>query len=120
MNARKYKATLCLGSNVPDGHDRIRRALGALIEEGWSPIECSDIYPSSSGYLNQIVVADICNDYDAAVAGTKFVERRLGRRPQHKDQGVVPVDIDIVLWDGAVMRPLDYESDYFKQGLEKL
>ncbi len=120
MEARECKATLCLGSNVADGYDRIRRALSALIEDGWSPIECSEIYPSSSGYLNQIVVAAISIAYEDALAGTKSVERKLGRRAEHKYQGIVPVDIDIVVWNGEIKRPLDYESEYFKQGMDKL
>ncbi len=117
MCEKDYRLTLCLGSNVAAGRDMIRRALLALINEGLSPISCTDVYPSSSGYLNQIVVAKIGMDYDQALAATKEVERVLGRLPEHKEQGIVPVDIDIVVWNGEVIRRQDYESEYFRQGL---
>lgn len=112
--------TLCLGANVPLGHDNIIRALDALMAAGWSPVVCSDIYPSSSGYLNQIVKAKVGCDYNTALAATKSVERALGRRPEHKGQCIVPIDIDIVLWGDEIVRPLDYESEYFKQGMGML
>lgn len=120
MEAKETDVTLCLGANVAQGRQNILTALDALIADGWSPIVCSSIYPSSSGYLNQIVKAKVGCDYETALAATKSVERMLGRTPEHKMQNVVPIDIDIILWDGKIMRPLDYASEYFRQGLRLL
>lgn len=117
MYTMNHTATICLGSNVGDAHDKIRQALTRLIDAGWSPVECSDIYHSSSGYLNQIVVATVRCGYEEALMTTKSVERMLGRRPEQKQCGIVPIDIDIVVWNAKVIRRLDFESEYFKQGL---
>lgn len=115
-----HNLILCLGSNVEQAHDKIKEGLKLLISRGCSPIDCTEIYPSSSGYQNQIVRATCDADYENFLRTTKGVEAVLGRKPEHKEQGIVPIDIDIVVFDGNVMRPLDYQSDYYRQGMAML
>lgn len=51
---------------------------------------------------------------------TKQIEMQLGRAPEMKASGLVPIDIDIVFFDCEVMRPQDAASAYFRQGLGTL
>lgn len=108
---------LCLGSNAPDGEAKINTAMDMLQAKGCRALACSPIYPSSHGYLNQVVSIDP-GQYDEAVltALTKWAERRLGRRPEMKSAGQVPIDIDIVVMRGRTLRPADFASPYFQQG----
>lgn len=115
-----HSATLCLGSNIGlQSIEKINKAYSSLCDVG--QIVChSSVYGSASGYLNQVIVSHTSLDYDELLSFTKQLELNLGRRPQHKAQGIVPIDIDIVIYDEEVMRPLDYDSAYFNRGLEEL
>lgn len=44
----------------------------------------------------------------------------LGRHPEDKASGIVPVDIDIVMCDGVVLRQRDYSARHFRTGYEDL
>ena len=80
----------------------------------------SDIYPSSSGYENLVAELSCELPYADLLHLTKHTETRLGRTPEMKESGLVPIDIDIVYYDGEVMRPQDAASAYFRQGLRAL
>lgn len=110
---------ICLGSNAPDGEAKINAAVSMLQSKGCHVCSSSPIYPSSHGYLNQVVAIDSENiGYDQAVltALAKWIERRLGRLPAMKAAGQVPIDIDIVILDGRIVRSADYSTPYFQQG----
>lgn len=115
-----HSATICLGSNIGlQAIDKIKSASQSLTDVG--AIVChSSVYGSPSGYLNEVLVLHTSLDSDELLTFTKDLEHRLGRRPEHKAQGIVPIDIDIVIYDDDVLRPLDYDSAYFNQGLEEL
>ena len=34
--------------------------------------------------------------------------------------GKIPLDIDIVVWNGEIIRPQDWKQDYFQTGLKEL
>lgn len=116
-----YKAILCLGSNLnpKDAEWNIDFATKKLQLE-ISILASSAIYPSSSGYMNQVVTCTTTCNYEQLHEYTKRLEYSLGRRKAHKDQGIVPIDIDIVVFDDEVKRPLDYCSAYFKQGIQEI
>lgn len=112
---------LCLGSNAPDGEEKINAAVSMLQSKGCSVLAASPIYPSSHGYLNQVVSVDpYIYDRYVLTALTKWAERRLGRRPEMKAAGQVPIDIDIVIFCGQTIRPTDFSTPYFQQGYRSL
>ena len=47
----------------------------------------------------------------------KSLEARMGRTKGSTD---VPLDIDIVVQDGNILRPKDYRREYFRRGYELL
>lgn len=112
---------LCLGSNAADGEAKIETAMRMLEAKGCRVVVSSPVYPSSHGYLNQVAAIDpYIYDVSVLTALTKWIERRLGRRPEMKSAGQVPIDIDIVILDGHTIRPADFSSPYFQQGLHLL
>ncbi|MDE7145874.1 MAG: hypothetical protein K2O30_06970 [Duncaniella sp.] len=35
-------------------------------------------------------------------------------------EGIIPIDLDLVIWDSRIMRPKDFERHYFNQGYREL
>lgn len=114
-----HEITLCIGSNLEPRRaaSKIEEATALLEAAGVAIRANSHVYPSASGYQNCVMQARADAGYDTLLKATKDIERRLGRTPEMKDRGEVPIDIDIVVFDGEVKRQADYDSAYFKKGL---
>jgi 2-amino-4-hydroxy-6-hydroxymethyldihydropteridine diphosphokinase len=50
----------------------------------------------------------------------KSWEAECGRTPESKQKGVVPIDLDIVMWNSEVVRPVDYSRSYVSMGIAQL
>ena len=48
------------------------------------------------------------------------VERRSGRIPEDKAQGVVKLDIDLLVFDNKILKPEDMEREYIRRGMSVL
>jgi len=109
-------AIICLGSNCSTS--KILDALDCLSKLG--TVSAGQIYPSDGGYFN--CVASLSTDCDRRTLTdfTKRIEHRLGRRPEHKLQGRVVIDIDIIFFNSDLLRPLDASENYFLKGFEML
>jgi len=113
-----HTATLLLGSNVPDRDWRLANAVAEITRIA-NILARSDIFisPDRSGlgapYANiaiQCATELTCEQIRAAISG---IETRLGRTPQSKLSGIMPVDIDLVIWDDTVVSKSDYDTPYF-------
>lgn len=109
-------AVLGIGSNVADAVYRIRKSLELLSASGCRILCCSDIYQVASPYFNLVAKVSVPVGYDDFLGLTKRLESLLGRLPHCKGDKVVPVDIDVVMFDGLTMRPADFEAPYFTRG----
>ena len=118
-------AIIVIGSNYGDRDTHILNAM-----EGLSRI-CtikykSDVYESpdyleiGKKYLNQVVV--VCTDVSETDLNLqiKKIEAESGRTAQSRKRGEVPLDIDIVIWNGEIRRPEDYASTYFTKGYKEI
>ncbi|WP_295729403.1 2-amino-4-hydroxy-6-hydroxymethyldihydropteridine diphosphokinase [uncultured Muribaculum sp.] len=126
--------TMCvvgIGSNSPDRAARVDAAL-AWLARTFSPALFSPVYstPEWSGrypaYLNAVALLGVASyvGFDDVNASLKLYERRCGRVPSDKLNGIVPVDLDIVVWRGEVCREAEFTRPYFAEGyrmvLEKM
>lgn len=111
-----HRAILCIGSNVKAACELIDRAVNRLSENGVNVTAKSKIYSVSQPYYN--CVADISTDacLGALLSLTKSLEKEMGRTAAMKALSIVPIDIDVVIFDGETLRPADYSSDYFMLG----
>lgn len=50
----------------------------------------------------------------------KRLEYEAGRRPGDKERGVMPLDLDLLIFDGRVLKPSDMERGYVVSLLEDL
>lgn len=117
---------ICLGSNVPSCRvilDGAIAVLGTFFHD--SPrMSLAYFNPSFNGigqpYLNQVLEATTTLNIDSLHRLCRTLERRAGRTPQSKVQGIMPLDIDIVIWNGTIVRPFDYTSPHFAHGYANL
>lgn len=109
-------AFLGLGSNVASASSNISEAVERIRRADVEVEAVSNVYQTQSPYYNMVVRVRTDCPYEALRSLTKGIETEMGRTPQMKTLGVVPIDIDVVVYDGRVVRPTDYEADYFRMG----
>ena len=120
---------LGLGSNDGDRETHLRHALNFLAEicdSAW----CSTDYesPALSGgkishkphYLNSVAVVDFEGTTETLKAMLKACEVMEGRTSKAREEGRVPLDIDIVIAEGRILRPKDFHQFFFRRGYEEL
>ena len=98
-----------MGSNS-DCEANLKSAAG-LLRTYFSSIRFSEaVYtepvglPGSGLFLNQVAVA--------GTDASQNMEKQLGRTPDSKQKGRIPIDIDLLLWNGVVLKPADWEKEY--------
>ena len=52
---------------------------------------------------------------DKSRRAVKAMEKRLGRMSDSKQKGKIPIDIDLLLWNGTILKPADWEKEYVQQ-----
>ena len=118
-------AILSIGTNHPDRDSRITDAIQWLT--GTFRVQsCSEVYemPAINGtdrpYLNAVaaIATDTC--LPEFIDLLKCYEAQCGRTPQSKAAGVIPIDIDVIIWNDTIMRPREFAYDYFTKGYGQL
>lgn len=122
MMKSKNRMILCLGSNV-EKERNIECAVNLLrthfVSISFSepmitdPINCS----SSESFLNQVAVLYTDQDAASVKAILKQIERTIGRKPEDKSKGLIPIDIDLLQFNEIVLKEEDLHRAYVKQGL---
>lgn len=92
---------------------------GELLRAYFGPVRFSEaVYtepidlPGSGLFLNQVAVSDTDVPLEEVKQALKEMENRLGRMPDSKRTGIIPIDIDLLLWNGTVLKPADWEKEY--------
>lgn len=95
--------------------DMALTALGEIvdIEDASAAVESDDHTGRGPAYLNMAVRCTTEMSLDELQTTLRDLERRLGRKPDSKERGQMPVDIDIVEYDGTVVSHDDFERQYF-------
>ena len=73
-----------------------------------------------SPFSNQVASFETTLSTEEVRAILKQIERDLGRLPEEKPQGVIRIDIDLLMYDDCVLKPADLERDFVKEGLKSL
>ena len=119
-----HTAVLLLGSNVRQREAMLLQALRGIDTLGTrrsvSDVCLSDdISGLGSEYANITAVYTTempLNDFCTALSA---LECEAGRTPSSKYTGVMPLDIDVVMWDGRLVSPDDYARPYFCRQLSE-
>lgn len=112
---------LSIGSNVTPRRARVAETLavmqGLLTDSMASGIyETPEIHGIGRPYMNAVIYGRTHLDCSGLKAVTKKIEVEAGRDDAARSRGDVPVDIDIVVWNGDVVRPNDFRQSFFRIG----
>lgn len=117
------EVVLGLGSNVSGFY--VESALMWLAGR-LSEMHASSLYPTppaGSGvrpYVNAVVSATTGLDAGQLNAALKEYEVSCGRDDASRAAGIVQIDIDIVLFNGEVIREWDFNQTFFRIGYDQL
>lgn len=118
----KNTVYISIGSNLSNGAEHIENAFGFL-RDNYENVVCSTIYstPSisigdDSIYFNAVASCEV-DGVESTNIDLKAYESRCGRIRGMKD---VVIDMDIVIADGQILRPRDYDREYFQIGYNKI
>lgn len=116
---------IALGSNT-NPKQNMEAACGAveLLLPGicWSeavftaPEACSN----PALFLNRVGIAHTSLPVADLIRHFKQIERALGRVPENKHQGIIPIDIDLLQWNSELLKPDDMQRGYIKEGIRQL
>ena len=119
------EVVLSLGSNCGDKLTNIYTALNwlsGLLEN----IVSSTIYEtpcarmSDCTYMNAVVRGLYRHDTRQLDILLKQYEIEAGRTAERREKGEVPVDLDIVIADGEIIKEWDFRQKFFKTGYDQL
>lgn len=120
-----HEVVMSLGSNEHPRCGRIMEAISAM-RVLLSHCKVSGIYetPEIHGcgdpYMNAVLSGRTSMDRTDLERFSKQYEVEAGRDALARKEGRVPIDVDIVIWDGTVVRPKDYAQSFFKIGFTAL
>lgn len=116
---------ISIGSNSPDREQQIKDGLGWL-KNILGNAKISPVYNTHAtngkdpDYLNAVVIAECKEEYQTLNEKLKQYEKICGRTKESKLQGNIPIDMDIVIWHGDIMRENDFRQLYFQIGWKQL
>lgn len=125
MSDNYTEAVICLGSNVDCRRAKIDGAidgLGGVCEV----LESTGIYETEADnhtdapFFNLVMRCRCTLSLDEMLACCKELEARAGRLSESKATGIMPLDVDIIVWDGRVIDPRQYAKPYFTLGYKRL
>ena len=127
MDKMGREAIISIGSNVPDKRERVEKACEELKNRFYS-FQVSSIYTTPAvgrcagqpDYCNAVARFSTTDDYETSRLFFKTMESDYGRVRHSDAVALIPLDIDIVMWDGAVLRQRDMGQEYMRIGLEQL
>ena len=119
------EALFCIGSNCGDRDVNVKAALvwlsGILADLRHSPVYTTpDCHGGPRKYMNAVAVGETDLDPMELDRMCKEYELSAGRDSAALEAGDVPVDIDLVIFGGKVLRMKDYQSRFFIMGYEMI
>ena len=79
------------------------------------PEGTSHVRSYSQKYLNQLVRAETPLDIDQLNAQLKETETRMGRTADMRKSGIVPIDLDVLEYDGTRHHLRDWQRSYVRK-----
>ena len=110
-----------IGSNVSDKVDSIKDAFAWLSDISEDFI-ASEIYITKAlngiddDYANAVCSCSLDQSLQDFNLLLKQYEKSRGRTPESKITGLIPIDLDIVIYNGEIVRQKDYIREYFQKG----
>ncbi len=119
------KAVICIGSNLPDRREVMIADAEKFLASTGSVISSSGTYDSTPEecpcegvpvYLNEVLLLETPLDLSRLISDIKQWERLAGRNKESDSLCHIAIDIDVVCWNGTILRPTDFSRTYFRRG----
>ena len=118
------RCLICIGSNYNRKKNLLlaRQRLQALFPTvRFAEEETEPLYLRSFAlFSNQVAEFVTELDEECVVDELKAIEREAGRRPGDKVKEKICLDIDLLMYDGKILRPKDMKQEYVRKGLKEL
>lgn len=120
-----FHTVICIGSNVARKRLTVAETIATLATV-LSHFRASGIYENDddSGlgapYANAVCCGEYYGDFDSLAYVAAQLEAMYGRTPLSKSIGVMPLDIDIVVFHDTVINRTQFNKKYFRQGYNSL
>lgn len=121
----QIEVVLSFGSNCGDRVVAVAAAM-EWISTVLTGFSASDIYEtlpvghSGGNYMNAVASGTFHGKLSELERLCKDYELAHGRDAESRLRKLVPIDIDIVIASGVVIRPRDYTCTFFRQGFNQL
>lgn len=119
-----HEAIISLGSNT---EKKILELAAILLAERFQLTSQSEIIESNaigehyqSPFYNQAIKLLSGYERDETIQIFKETEIKLGRTPQSKSKGIVPLDIDLIIWEGVVYKDDYYRFDFVRKCVDEI
>lgn len=118
------KAVVCIGSNVGNRRDVVAATLAAVSRDGLVTVS-SGVYETEADngfdapYINLVAVVETPHSLSGLKALAKELEREAGRT-ELSSSSAMPLDVDIIVWNGVVIDTRQYGKPYFKEGYARV
>lgn len=119
-----HKALIAIGSNIRQ-NEHTEKAM-ALIEQNFMDVKFSSalwtkpIGLDSDMFLNAIASFATAHDSDRTTRILKEIEEECGNTKALRKEGVVCMDLDLLMFDGERLHGDDWERPYIKVLLDEL
>ena len=125
MNESGIYVILSVGSNHGDKSLNVVNACdwlsGIISEFRMSSIYSSPAYGGGEeDYYNAVTEGTFIGKIEDLEKLCKNYETDHGRNHEARLRGEVPIDIDIVIADGKILRQRDFEREFFQRGYRQL
>lgn len=98
-----------------------------LLDESFEEINYSDTSITTpygahykNDFLNQLAIAYTHKDKEEISLLLKSIEKEMGREKTDKEKGVVKIDIDLIIWNGEILKPTEISRNYIADLLPSL
>lgn len=116
---------ISIGSNCGDRKKNVEKSIEWL-KTFLMQTKCSEIYETpcalktGKNYINAVISGfyeGVGYDLEDQL---KLKEHEMGRTPECRKRGDVPVDMDIVIENNVVIKDWDYRQQFFQIGFEQI
>lgn len=122
----KNKAIVSIGSNQ-ERTKNVKHVM-AMLSKHFPNIRFStpqltepiDLPEDAKPFLNLLALIETELDRETLNARLKKIEEKLGRDPDDDEEGIIPMDLDIIEWNDEVFKPRDMVRPYVVAGLDEL
>jgi len=71
-------------------------------------------------FSNQLAIFTTTWEVEKVKESLKRIEKLVGRTLEEKEQGIIRLDVDLLIADNIVLKPADKKHDYIQRGLKQL